>query len=72
MAGQPITVGEFGQTNYYAPDSYYGGNAGLGNYRDGPAAQARFNHPRAVAVGPDGAIYVADTGNNCIRVIRGR
>ena len=41
-------------------------------YRDGPGAQARFNRPSAVAVGPDGAIYVADSGNNCIRVIRGR
>jgi DNA-binding beta-propeller fold protein YncE len=41
-------------------------------YRDGLGAQARFNRPSAVAVGPDGAIYVADSGNNCIRVIRGR
>lgn len=39
---------------------------------DGPGAQARFNRPSAVAVGPDEAIYVADSGNNCIRVIRGR
>jgi sugar lactone lactonase YvrE len=41
-------------------------------YRDGPGPQARFNQPSAVAVGPDGAIYVADSGNDCIRVIRGR
>lgn len=63
-------MGAAGPPAYYAPDSYYGGDAGLGDYRDGPAAQARFNHPRAVAVGPDGTLYVADQGNNCIRVIR--
>jgi len=45
------------------------GNAGSGNV-DGPAAQARFNSPRGVAVAPSGAIYVSDTGNNRIRVIR--
>ena len=45
-------------------DNYFGG------YRDGPGAQARFNNPRGLALGPDGAIYVADSGNECIRVIR--
>lgn len=70
VAGQPAAVGAAGPPAYYAPDSYYGGDAGLGDYRDGPTAQARFNHPRAVAVGPDGTLYVADQDNNCIRVIR--
>lgn len=70
MAGQPAPVGAAGLPAYYAPDSYYGGDAGLGDYRDGPAAQARFNHPRAVAVGADGTLYVADQDNNCIRVIK--
>ena len=36
-------------------------------YSDGPAQQARFNTPSAIAVGHDGTIYVADTANNAIR-----
>lgn len=36
---------------------------------DGPAAEARFNQPRAVAVAQDGTAYVADNGNAAIRQI---
>lgn len=56
---------------YYGPDGS-GGMEGmaLGDYRNGPAAQARFNHPAAVAIAPDGTLYVADQDNNCIRVIK--
>ncbi len=43
-----------------------GGDAGS---QDGPAATARFNSPHRVAVDKDGALYVADTGNNRIRKI---
>lgn len=36
----------------------------------GDALDARFNGPRDIAVGPDGAVYVTDTENHCVRVIR--
>lgn len=42
------------------------GNGQLG-LRDGPGAQAMFRTPTGVAVGADGAIYVADSDNHVIR-----
>jgi hypothetical protein len=41
--------------------------AGKRGHRDGPADQALFNRPEAVALGWDGDIYVADTMNHVIR-----
>jgi sugar lactone lactonase YvrE len=40
---------------------------GLPGYVDGPVAQARFTKPEAVAAGPDGRLWIADTGNHRIR-----
>ena len=46
------------------PGEYYGG------FVDGPALSAKFDHPQGLAVAPDGAIYVADTVNSALRVVR--
>jgi sugar lactone lactonase YvrE len=42
-----------------------GGNAP--GYRDGRGAEAQFDTPCGIAVGPDGSLLVADTGNHRIR-----
>ena len=41
-----------------------------GGFRDGPASGALFNHPSGLAI-RGGGIYVADTFNHCVRLIRG-
>lgn len=44
-----------------------GGGEYEGGYVDGPVAKARFDHPQGIAVGDDGAVYIADTGNRAVR-----
>ena len=39
-------------------------------FRDGSAEESCFQNPQGVTVGEDGQIYVADTGNSAIRVIK--
>ncbi|MEB3330765.1 MAG: hypothetical protein VKQ33_16185 [Candidatus Sericytochromatia bacterium] len=45
--------------------------AGTGwqSHLDGPGGQARFSAPGGLAIDTQGRIYVADTGNHCIRQI---
>ena len=45
------------------------GLAGSKGAADGPAGQARFNHPSGLAIGPDGTLYVADNFNQLIRKV---
>jgi sugar lactone lactonase YvrE len=51
--------------------STFAGVAGTGGFLDGATGSAQFNSPLGIAIAPDGTIYVADSGNHCIRVISG-
>jgi sugar lactone lactonase YvrE len=42
---------------------------GQPGYVDGVGTSARFNGPRAIALGRDGSLYVADTSNGVIRKV---
>ena len=42
---------------------------GIRGFADGPGSEARFDTPSALAIDAQGALYVADTGNNAIRRI---
>lgn len=42
---------------------------GTEGYQEGSKGGARFSSPSGLAFGPDRCIYVADTGNNCIRKV---
>ncbi len=42
----------------------------LGLYKDGNAKEALFNRPVDMAVNSKGHLFVADSSNNCIRVIK--
>ncbi len=47
------------------------GQPGVSGYRDGALSEALFCEPVGIALSPDGALYVADSGNQCIRKIAG-
>ncbi len=43
---------------------------GTAGYVNGAGATARFNAPRSLAVDPGNNLYIADTGNSAVRVLR--
>lgn len=50
--------------------TYAGSTMGTSGFVNGNSSVARFNSPTAIAIDRMGNIYVADTGNNVIRIIQ--
>ena len=48
---------------------FAGEHSTTGDHQDGRIENARFNRPRQMIVAPDGHLYIADSGNHCIRRI---
>jgi len=44
--------------------------AGTANLQNGMGADAHFNAPDGITIDLEGTLYVADSGNNCIRKVR--
>jgi hypothetical protein len=59
---------------YVDQDGYLWSMAGTGEQGDsgdgGPALSARFVEVTGIAIGPEGSVYVSDSGANRVRVIR--
>ncbi|MBI6545157.1 MAG: hypothetical protein HY692_00095 [Cyanobacteria bacterium NC_groundwater_1444_Ag_S-0.65um_54_12] len=49
-----------------SPDLVAGMSGKIG-YQDGSASATRFSYPASLTLGNDGAIYIADFSNNCVR-----
>lgn len=65
-----LRVDKSGTWTVLAGGGYETGHNWLfGGYKDGLGEQAQFNEPFGLALGPEGALYVADTGNQRIRVV---
>ena len=64
-----LKVSEGGEISVFAGDEL--GTSGInGTLTNVPSLDARFNAPRGLACDKSGNVFVADTGNNQIRVIR--
>ncbi len=49
----------------------YIAGSGTDGFTDGAAAAAAFSSPQELTVGPDGTVYISDTGNGAVRRLRG-
>lgn len=77
----PVGIAVSGRGDIYVADTYndrlrvidakgavrHLAGSGIAGFRDGPAADARFHTPCAIAFDRQGNLYIADTGNRAIR-----
>jgi sugar lactone lactonase YvrE len=71
-SGTLYVVDESNRVRRITPDGQVTTLAGSGaqGFADGPAELAQFDMPQGIAVGIDGRVYVADTGNLRIRLVQ--
>lgn len=59
-----------GQVTLVAGTHLTGDDAYEGDFLNGPAESARFSNPQGVAIGGDGTVYIADSGNGAVRAVK--
>lgn len=59
-----------GQVTLVAGAHLTGDDAYEGGFLNGPAESARFSNPQGVAIGEDGTVYIADSGNGAVRAVK--
>ncbi|MCY1023915.1 hypothetical protein [Pyxidicoccus sp. MSG2] len=67
-----IRISEGGEIRTFAGTPGVAGHAGdvvTGLRRDGRATDAQLDQPSHVTVDEEGVVYIADTGNHCIRMV---
>ena len=64
-----VFISEHHRIRAISPEGIVSTLAGSGEpgYGDGMAENARFDDPSGLAIGPDGALYLADRENHCVR-----
>jgi len=71
IAGKYTSAGEVTITDAISGEVYTADSGSIAGYSGdgGDALEAVFNTPRDIALGIDGELYIADTKNNCVRVL---
>lgn len=72
IAGRNVPMGTTEWLDVSTGEVYEADIGSLPGYNGdgGPALDAIFAEPHDIALGPDGELYIADTGNHCVRVVR--
>lgn len=70
LDGYAITDSEAHVVRYFDERGVFTAvGSGKAGFRNGTGTGATFDNPTGLATGDDGEVYIADTGNGCIRVM---